>query len=97
MWSIGNEIREQSSPTGWEEAKRLTGLFHAEDPTRPTTAAFNSPEAAIKNRLAENVDIPGFQLPAVDARQILKDHPDWIIVEAETASREFARRVPPAH
>ncbi len=93
MWSIGNEIPEQNSPTGWEEAKRLTGLFHEEDPTRPTTSAFNSPEAAIKNRLAENVDIPGFNYRPWMYAQILKDHPDWIIVGAETASCVSSRGV----
>ena len=93
MWSIGNEIPEQSSPTGWEEAKRLTGLFHEEDPTRPTTSAFNSVEAAIKNRLAENVDIPGFNYRPWMYAQILKDHPDWIIVGAETASCVSSRGV----
>jgi beta-galactosidase len=93
MWSIGNEIPEQGSPTGWEEAKRLTGLFHEEDPTRPTTSAFNSPEAAIKNHLAENVDIPGFNYRPWMYAQILKDHPDWIIVGAETASCVSSRGV----
>ena len=34
-------------------AKRLTGFFHEEDPTRPTTSAFNNPEGAIKNELAD--------------------------------------------
>lgn len=93
MWSIGNEIPEQNSPNGWEEAKRLTALFHEEDPTRPTTSAFNSPEAAIKNRLAEFVDIPGFNYRPWMYEQTLKDHPDWIIVGAETASCVSSRGV----
>lgn len=93
MWSIGNEIPEQNSPTGWEEARRLTGLFHEEDPTRPTTSAFNSPEAAIKNRLAENVDIPGFNYRPWMYARTLKDHPDWIIVGSETASCVSSRGV----
>ena len=46
MWSIGNEIPEQSKPDGGAMAKRLTGFFHQEDPTRPTTSAFNNPEQA---------------------------------------------------
>jgi beta-galactosidase len=93
MWSIGNEILEQSSPTGWEEAKRLTGLFHEEDPTRPTTSAFDSPEEAIQNRLAENVDILGFNYRPWMYAQVLKDHPDWIIVGSETASCVSSRGV----
>jgi beta-galactosidase len=93
MWSIGNEIPEQGSPNGWQEAKRLTGLFHEEDSTRPTTSAFNSPEAAIKNRLAEHVDIPGFNYRPWMYARTLQEHPDWVIVGAETASCVSSRGV----
>ena len=47
---------------GGKSRKRLTGIAHEEDPTRPTTSAFNNPHGAIKNDLAENVDVPGLQL-----------------------------------
>ncbi len=61
MWSIGNEIDEQSHPeTGPALAKFLHNICKEEDPTRPTTAAFHCPEDAIKNGLAEIVDIPGW-------------------------------------
>ncbi len=61
MWSIGNEIPEQSdAKTGAKTARFLHNICHNEDPTRPTTSAFNSPEAAIKNRVAEIVDVPGW-------------------------------------
>jgi len=93
MWSIGNEIPEQNSPTGGDEAKRLTGLFHEEDPTRPTTSAFNSPEAAIRNHLAENVDLVGFNYRPWMYEQAMKDHPDWIFLGTETASCVSSRGV----
>jgi beta-galactosidase len=93
MWSIGNEIPEQNSPTGGDEAKRLTGFFHEEDPTRPTTSAFNSPEAAIRNHLAENVDIPGFNYRPWMYEQTLKEHPGWIVFGSETASCVSSRGV----
>jgi beta-galactosidase len=86
MWSIGNEIPEQGQPTGWQQARRLTGFFHDEDPTRPTTSAFNNPEDAIRNRLAYEVDIPGFNYSPNKYQQILKQHPGWIIYGSETAS-----------
>jgi beta-galactosidase len=86
MWSIGNEIPEQRDPNGWEEAKRLTGLFHQEDPTRPTTSAFNNPGDAIKNHMAEYVDIPGFNYNPWLYEQTLKEHPNWIVFGSETAS-----------
>ena len=86
MWSIGNEVPEQNQAEGWKVARRLTGLFHEEDPTRPTTAAFNEWEAAIHNKLANEVDIPGFNYAPNHYQQILRDHPSWIIYGSETAS-----------
>jgi beta-galactosidase len=86
MWSIGNEIPEQAQSDGWKEARRLTGFFHEEDPTRPTTSAFNRWDDAIRNRLAEEVDIPGFNYQPNQYQTIVKDHPTWIIYGSETAS-----------
>lgn len=60
MWSIGNEIHEQWIEGGGKVAEFLCRICHDEDPTRPTTAGFNSPEMAIKNGLAAAVDIPGW-------------------------------------
>ena len=95
MWSIGNEIPEQDHPEaeGWREARRLTGFFHDEDPTRPTTSAFNSWANAIKNKMADEVDIPGFNYSPMHYEQILKQHPDWVIVGTETASCVSSRGV----
>jgi beta-galactosidase len=93
MYSIGNEIPEQGRADGWREAKRLTGLFHQEDPTRPTTSAFNNWAAAIKNKLADEVDIPGFNYQPMRYEQIMKEHPNWIIYGSETASCVSSRGV----
>ncbi|MCM8829598.1 MAG: DUF4982 domain-containing protein [Candidatus Omnitrophica bacterium] len=61
MWSIGNEIPEQTDPeNGAKIAKFLHNICKEEDPSRPTTSAFNIPEEAIKNGLASIVDIPGW-------------------------------------
>jgi beta-galactosidase len=86
MWSIGNEIPEQKSPDGWREAKRLTGLFHQEDPTRPTTSAFNEWDDAIRNKLADEVDVPGFNYKPMFYQRIHQEHPKWPIYGSETAS-----------
>ena len=93
LYSIGNEIPEQDHADGWQVAKRLTDFFHQEDPTRPTTAAFNSWQPAMKNKLADNVDIPGFNYRPMNYAQILKDHPGWVIVGTETASCVSSRGV----
>jgi len=93
MWSIGNEIPEQGSPQGGEMATRLTGFFHEEDPTRPTTSAFNSPEAAIRNHLGENVDLFGVNYRPWQYEQFMKEHPTWIVYGSETASCVSSRGV----
>ncbi len=93
MWSIGNEILEQGDAEGWKIAKRLTEICHEEDPTRPTTAGFNRVEGAISNKLADHVDIPGFNYRPWGYKKILSEHPEWIIVGAETASTVSSRGV----
>jgi beta-galactosidase len=93
MWSIGNEIPEQGRPEGAQEAKRLTALFHEMEPTRPTTSAFNNWTGAIQNKLAENVDIPGFNYQPTNYETIMKGHPDWVIYGSETASCVSSRGV----
>jgi beta-galactosidase len=86
MWSIGNEIPEQQSLDGWKQARRLTRLFHEEDPTRPTTSAFNNWDDAIRNKLANEVDVPGFNYKPNFYQRIHKEHPKWVIYGSETAS-----------
>lgn len=86
MWSIGNEIPEQAQADGWKEARRLTALFHEEDPTRPTTSAFNQWQDAIRNKLTDEVDLPGFNYQPMHYGEIMKEHPNWIIFGSETAS-----------
>jgi beta-galactosidase len=93
MWSIGNEIPEQNSPEGAKIAHFLTGLAHEEDPTRPTTSAFNSWQAAIKNGLADEVDLPGFNYQPMQYANIQRDHPKWIILGSETDSCVSSRGV----
>jgi beta-galactosidase len=39
MWSIGNEIPQQTNQRGVDIAKSLAAICRAEDPTRPTTVA----------------------------------------------------------
>jgi beta-galactosidase len=60
LWSIGNEIPEQSDPVrGPQIAKRLAAICHQEDPTRPVTSACNQPEAALRTGYAAALDVMG--------------------------------------
>ncbi|MDE3167173.1 MAG: DUF4982 domain-containing protein [Acidobacteriota bacterium] len=94
MWSIGNEIPEQGRPEGGKIAQHLTDICHQEDPTRPTTSAFNNPDGAIKNHLAEAVDIPGFNYKPTQYERYLREHPEWkAVVATETSSTVSSRGV----
>jgi beta-galactosidase len=62
LWSIGNEIPQQSSDLGIQIAQRLTSICHAEDATRPVTAAcdqVHSPTPSRPEFLAA-LDIAGY-------------------------------------
>lgn len=91
MWSIGNEVREQGKADGAKIARMLTDICHREDPTRPTTAGFNGHTAAIKNGLADAVDLVGFNYKPHDYAKKHVEHPNYIIYGSETASTVSSR------
>ncbi len=93
MWSIGNEIPEQADEDGWREARRLSGIVHASDATRPTTSAFDHPDGAMAHHLVDEVDVPGFNYSPHLYAQIAADHPGWIFYGSETASCVSSRGV----
>lgn len=91
MWSIGNEVREQGKVEGAEIARWLTEICHREDPTRPTTAGFNGHIAAIKNGLADAVDLVGFNYKPHDYQKKHEAYPNYILYGSETASTVSSR------
>ena len=93
LWSIGNEIPEQRRADGWKTAKQLADICREEDRTRPVTAGFNDADQAIKNELAAQVDIPGFNYKATRYEEFMRAHPKWIIFGSETASTVSSRGV----
>ncbi|HEY4990082.1 MAG TPA: glycoside hydrolase family 2 TIM barrel-domain containing protein [Opitutaceae bacterium] len=42
LWNAGNEIGEQTDPTGPAVLAKLIEIFHREDPTRPVTVAMDN-------------------------------------------------------
>ncbi len=86
MWSIGNEIGEQSRADGARTARFLHDICHDEDPTRPTTAGFNNSDKAIENGLADVVDVPGWNYKPHFYQRYHREHPDWPMVGSETES-----------
>jgi len=91
MWSVGNEIREQSIKGGEVYCKFLVDICKREDPTRPTTGGFNQWEQAIKNGFAEIVDVPGWNYKPQYYRYIHKKYPKWTMYASETASTVSSR------
>lgn len=93
MWSIGNEIREQGMEDGFKIARFLTKISHDLDPTRPVSAGFNNWKGAIKNGLAAEVDLVGFNYaPDFYLKQHL-EYPNFTIYGSETASTVSSRGV----
>jgi beta-galactosidase len=93
MWSIGNEIKEQSSADGYLMARKLVAICKDEDESRPTTAGFNNFAAAIKNGLAGEIDLVGANYKPADYAPVMNEHKDWIVYGSETASGVSSRGV----
>jgi beta-galactosidase len=91
LWSVGNEVQEQKDSLGWKVAKFLVDIAHDEDPTRLNTSAFNSLPNAIKNGLAETVDVVGFNYWTNRYAEIHKSHPNWKLLGSETQSAVSSR------
>lgn len=68
MWSIGNEIPDQSTPEGPRLAQEMIAICHSLDPTRPVTTG-NDNIAATKNAATEDFlaafenDVVGYNYP----------------------------------
>ncbi len=93
MWSIGNEIREQGMVSGKEMARFLTQICHKLDSTRPVSAGFNNHNGALKNGLAEEVDLVGFNYKPEDYEPKHKLYPNLTIYGSETSSTVSSRGV----
>ena len=94
MWSIGNEILEQSDKINGERiANELAMICKQEDPTRPTTAGFNYYPAPIKNGLASAIDLVGWNYKPRKYAEITERHPNWVIYGSETSSTVSSRGV----
>ena len=91
MYSIGNEVREQGDPKGGEVAEFLTAIAHHADATRPVTAGFNNWQGAIKNGLANAVDIPGWNYKPQIYESLHQKYTNWVIYGSETASTVSSR------
>jgi beta-galactosidase len=93
MWSIGNEVPEQSSKTGSRTAYFLREIIRREDPSRPVSAGMDRVDNAIQNQFAATLDVPGlnYRLPKYQMAYDLL--PQGFILGSETASTISSRGI----
>lgn len=90
MWSIGNEIGEQWKEDGGDIAQVLIDVCQKEDPTRPTTAGLNRAVGS-PNKVAERLDIPGWNYQPKDYVRAQTLYPGKPMYGSETASTISSR------
>ncbi|MGI4734694.1 MAG: beta-galactosidase GalB [Janthinobacterium lividum] len=93
MWSIGNEVPDQSSPNGPQLVKRLQDIVHREDPTRPVTAGMDRFDDDFKYGFAAALDIPGFNYKPLRYPEAYGKLPQGFLLGSETASTVSSRGV----
>ena len=93
LWSIGNEVPDQSTKGGNKIAKFLLDICHREDPSRPVTAAMDRIDDAINNNFASVLDVPGFNYKPAHYEEADNKLPQGIILGSETVSTVSSRGV----
>ncbi len=84
-WSIGNEIREQYEPDGWQLAGHLAAIVREEDRTRPVAAGLNNIQSGY-NGFQNVLDIVGYNYKPGEYAKLRQAHPQLVIQGSETAS-----------
>lgn len=94
MWSIGNEILEQSDKAnGWKVAKMLNDYCKQMDQTRPTTAGFNYYPAPYDYNMAQQINIAGANYKPANYDEIRDSYPYMPLYGSETSSCTSSRGV----
>jgi len=90
LWSIGNEVPDQSTPEGWRLAAHLTSIVSEEDRTRPTTSACNSAESGY-NGFQVALGVMGYNYHSAQYVPFHSANPDIALIGSETASAVSTR------
>ncbi|HEU5397377.1 MAG TPA: glycoside hydrolase family 2 TIM barrel-domain containing protein, partial [Verrucomicrobiae bacterium] len=85
IWSCGNEISEQANPNKFWIARELVAIAHAEDPTRPVSAACNHVEAGY-NGFENIMDVFGYNYKPWEYGKFREANPAKPLYGSETAS-----------
>ena len=95
LWSIGNEVPEQSLPGGREMAVAMQDLCHRLDPSRPVTQGLDRVDDAIRGGMLQAMDVPGLNYRLHRYEAAWKATPKAFILGAETASTVSSRATYP--
>jgi beta-galactosidase len=90
LWSIGNEVPDQGSKAGLRIGAELTRIAHEEDPTRPTTAAFDHISSGFDG-MQTNVDVFGYNYKPFEYARFRQANPTQPLFGSETASTISSR------
>ena len=90
LWSVGNEILEQSKPTGSKVAEALVKIAHEEDPTRPATAACDRIPSGY-NGFQKCFDVFGYNYKPGEYQKFAEANPAIPLFGSETASTISSR------
>ena len=91
MWSIGNEVPTQCSPSGYEVASFLQDICHREDPTRPVTCGMDQVDCILDNGFADMIDIPGINYRTFRYTEVYDSLSKGFVLGSETASTVSSR------
>jgi len=93
MWSIGNEVPDQSDREALDVCRQLQDFCHRLDPTRPVTQGLDRLRDAIDNGFVRTMEVPGlnYRLSFYDEAWTNSTH--GIVLGSETASTVSSRGV----
>ena len=95
MWSIGNEIPEQTSDAGNATARQLADFVRSLDVTRPTTLACNSGYSEGRDKYFASVDVAGYNYKPEDYAKDHERFPNRVMQGTESFPRSaFAAWMP---
>jgi len=85
LWSIGNEVPDQTKPAGPQIAAELKGIVHGEDATRPVTSAYDHISSGY-NDMRKGVDVFGYNYKPLEYGKFRTANPAQPLLGSETAS-----------
>lgn len=91
MWSIGNEVWNQTKEDGWKTAQWLQDICHRLDSTRPVTCGMDQAWCVFDNGFAATLDIPGLNYRTHRYQEGYEKLPQGMILGSETASTVSSR------